>query len=65
MVMMFVGEVVLAIDGILVLFLLWKSYGVRVFVPAVGDLVIPEAIFFTSGDVLASVYLYIFICMNK
>jgi hypothetical protein len=65
MVMMFMGGVVLVIDGILVLFLLWESYGAGVFVPAVGDLAILQAIFATSGDVSASVYLYISICKNK
>jgi hypothetical protein len=34
MVMMFVGEVVSVVDRISVLFLLYKSYGVGVFVPA-------------------------------
>jgi hypothetical protein len=62
---MFVGGVVLVIDGILLLFLLWKSYQAGVFVPAMGDLVILQAIFSTSGNVLASAYMYIFICMNK
>ncbi len=46
MVMMIVGGVVSVVDKILVLFLLWKSYGAGVFVPAVGDLAILEAIFF-------------------
>ena len=34
MVMMFVGGVVLVVDGILILFILYKSYKVGVFVPA-------------------------------
>jgi hypothetical protein len=45
MVMMFMGGVVSVKDGILVLFLLWESYGAGVFVPAVGDLAILQAIF--------------------
>jgi hypothetical protein len=46
MVMMFMGGVLLVIDRNLVLFLLWKSYGAGVFVPAVGDRAILQAIFF-------------------
>jgi hypothetical protein len=40
MAMMFVGGVVAVVDKISVLFLLWKSYRVGVFVPAMGDLAI-------------------------
>jgi hypothetical protein len=45
MVMMFVGGVVLVVDGILVILLLCKSYGGEDFVPARGNLVILQAIF--------------------
>jgi hypothetical protein len=60
MVMMFVGGGVLVIDGDLVLFLLWKSYGVGVFVPAVGDLAILKAIFFQ----LLAVFWHLSICIS-
>ncbi len=60
MVMMFVGGVVSVVDGILVLFQLWKSYGERVFVPTVGDLAILQAIFFQ----LLAIFWHLFICLS-
>jgi hypothetical protein len=46
MVILFVGGVVPVVDDIIVLSLLWKSYGAGGFLPVVGDLAILQAMFF-------------------
>jgi hypothetical protein len=63
MVMMVMGGVVLVVDGILVLFLLCKSYREGVFLPAVGDLAILQAFFFNFWQcfgICLFVYLYLY-----